>query len=181
MRRQHQALQEISILKIEVDTLMSNPKNWVYFLLSLMVTAALLLTHSSGASASEAEDLNALLNRYFAIASERDVSKLDPLWRHDGGVVLVFPSDKQAAIGWEAVKKSYQARFDSVSEWKLSAKEPPHIQIHQGFAVTTTPVMIQATTKNGSAISYTLLFTQVFMRQDNQWLLVASHGSRVPE
>jgi ketosteroid isomerase-like protein len=151
-------------------------------LLSLLIATVLgVLVQSSGAQSSEAEDLGVLLNRYFALASERDMSKLGTLWAHDSGVVLVFPSDKQAAVGWEAVKKSYQARFDSVSEWKLSAKEAPHIQVHPGNAIATTPVLIQATAKSGAAISYTLLFTQVFERRDDQWLLVASHGSKVPD
>jgi ketosteroid isomerase-like protein len=151
-------------------------------LLSLVIaTVAGVLAQSSGAQSSEAENLSAQLNRYFAVASERDISKVGTFWVHDPGVVLVFPSDKQAAVGWEAVKQSYQARFDSVSEWKLSAKEAPHIQVHPGTAVTTTPVLIQATAKSGAAISYTLLFTQVFVRRDDQWLLVASHGSKVPD
>jgi len=42
-------------------------------------------------------------------------------------------------------------------------------------------VLIEATAKSGAAISYTLLFTQVFVRRDDQWLLVASHGSKVPD
>ena len=151
-------------------------------LLSLVVASlAGVFVQSSAAQPSEAEGLGALLDRYFVVVSGRDMSRLETLWVHDPGVVLVFPSDKQAAIGWEAVKKSYQARFDSVSDWKLSAKEPPHIQIHPASAVTTTPVLIQATAKSGAAVSYTLLFTQVFVRRDNQWLLVASHGSRVPD
>ena len=62
-----------------------------------------------------------------------------------------------------------------------SAKEPPHIQVRPGSAIATTPVLIQATAKSGAAVSYTLLFTQVFVQRDNQWLLVASHGSRVPD
>jgi len=149
-------------------------------LLSLVVaTVFCVFAQSSGAYSSEADDLGAVLTRYFALVSERDILKVEPLWVHDSGVVFVLPSDKQASIGWEAVKKNYQARFDSVSEWKLSAKEAPHIQIHPGAAVTTTPVLIQATAKSGAAISYTLLFTQVFVRRDNQWLLVASHGSKV--
>lgn len=151
-------------------------------LLSLLFATILgVLVPSSGARASEADELSLLLNRYFALASERDMSKLEPLWAHDAGVVLVFPSDKQAAVGWEAVQKSYQARFDSVAEWKLSAKEAPHIQVHPGNAITTTPVLIQAIARNGAAISYTLLFTQVFERRDDHWLLVASHGSKVPD
>lgn len=151
-------------------------------LLSLIVAGLVgLLMPLSAAQSSETDALGTLLSRYFTIASERDMSKLETLWVHDPGVVLVFPSDKQPAVGWEAVKKSYQARFDAVSDWKLSAKEPPHIQLHPGSAVTTTPVLIQATAKSGAAVSYTLLFTQVFVRRDDQWLLVASHGSRVPE
>src|SRR4029078_3477646 len=140
-----------------------------------------ILVHAAAAQASEAENLAALLNRYFTVVSDRDMAKLETLWINAPSVVLLCPSDKQAAVGWEGVKKSYQARFDSVSDWKLSAKEPPHIQIRPGSAITTPPVLIQATAKSGAAVSYTLLFTQVFVQRDNQWLLVASHGSRVPD
>jgi ketosteroid isomerase-like protein len=160
---------------------MLRPGKWGRALFLVTATIGGALAYSSPARSSDADDLNALLTQYFAIASERDISKIEPLWSHDTGVVLVFPSDKQAAVGWEAVKMSYQARFDSVTEWKLSAKESPHIQIYPGSAISTTRVLIHATAKSGAVLSYTLLFTQVFQRRDNQWLLVASHGSRVPD
>jgi ketosteroid isomerase-like protein len=151
-------------------------------LLSLVAASmASMFVQSSAMASSDAENLAALLKRYFAVVSDRDMTKLETLWINDPSVVLVFPSDKQAAVGWEGVKKSYQARFDSVSDWKLSEKEPPHIQVRPGSAITTTPVLIQATAKSGAAVSYTLLFTQVFVQRDHQWLLVASHGSRVPD
>jgi uncharacterized protein (TIGR02246 family) len=144
-----------------------------------IIVAALSGSHL--AQASEAENLNALLDRYFAAASERDISKVEPFWAHDSEVVLVFPSDKQAAVGWDAVKKSYQAVFDRVSEWKLSPKEAPNIQVRPAMAIATTKVLIQGVGKTGSSVSYTLLFSQVLVQRDGQWLIVASHGSRVPD
>jgi ketosteroid isomerase-like protein len=147
-----------------------------------LVVAASVASQLAPASASETGDITALLGRYFAVTSERDVSKLEEFWVHDSQVVLVFPSDKEAAVGWEAVKKSYQARFDTVSEWKLTPKEPPIIQVRPSMAVTTTKVLIQATSKStGAPVTYTLYFTQVFVQRDNKWQIVESHGSRVPE
>jgi uncharacterized protein (TIGR02246 family) len=150
------------------------------FSLVLAIIAA-AFTGSYAAQASEAESVNALLDRYFAAASERDISKVEPFWAHDSEVVLVFPSDKQAAVGWDAVKKSYQAVFDRFSEWKLSPKEAPNIQVRPATAVVTTKVLIQGTGKSGSPISYTLLFSQVLVQRDDRWLIVAAHGSRVPD
>jgi uncharacterized protein (TIGR02246 family) len=147
----------------------------------VLAIIAATLTGSHVAQAGEAENLNALLDRYFAAASERDISKVELFWAHDSEVVLVFPSDKQAAVGWDAVKKSYQAVFDRVSEWKLSPKEAPNIQVRPATAVATTKVLVQGMGKTGSSVSYTLLFSQVFVQRDGQWLIVASHGSRVPD
>ena len=144
-----------------------------------IIVAALGGSHV--AQAGETENLNALLDRYFAAASERDISKVEPFWAHDSEVVLVFPSDKQAAVGWDAVKKSYQAVFDRVSEWKLSPKDAPNVQVRPSTAIATTKVLVQGMGKTGSSVSYTLLFSQVFVQRDGQWLIVASHGSRVPD
>jgi uncharacterized protein (TIGR02246 family) len=149
--------------------------------LFLIVVIAGALTASGATQASEADNLNTLIDRYFAAASARDISQVEPFWAHDSAVVLVFPSDNQAAVGWDAVKKSYQAVFDRVSEWKLSPKEAPNIQIRPAAAVATTKVLIQGTGKTGSPVSYTLLFSQVLVQRDGQWLIVASHGSRVPD
>jgi uncharacterized protein (TIGR02246 family) len=147
----------------------------------VLAIIAATLTGSHVAQAGEAGNLNALLDRYFAAASERDISKVELFWAHDSEVVLVFPSDKQAAVGWDAVKKSYQAVFDRVSEWKLSPKEAPNIQVRPATAIATTKVLVQGMGKTGSSVSYTLLFSQVFVQRDGQWLIVASHGSRVPD
>lgn len=145
-----------------------------------LVFLMVVVFFQSTVQSAENDKFVSLLDKYFALASERDISKIEPLWVRDAAVVLVFPSDKQAAVGWDAVKKSYQARFDSVSEWKLSAKETPHIQSYPGSVITTTPVLIEAKDKAGAPVSYSLLFTQVFVQRGDQWLLVASHGSRIP-
>src|SRR5215475_9702205 len=150
------------------------------FSIVLAIIAA-ALTSSHTAQASEAANINALLDRYFAAASERDIFKVEPFWANDSEVVLVFPSDKQAAVGWDAVKKSYQAVFDRFSEWKLSPEEASNIQVRPGAAVAATKVLIKGTGKSGSAISYTLLFSQVLVQRDGQWLIVAAPGSKVPD
>ena len=142
---------------------------------------ALALADPHGAGASEAENVNALLDRYFAAASERDISKVEPFWAQDSEVVIVFPSDKQAAVGWDAVKKSYQGVFDRFSEWKLSPQGAPSIQVRPATAVATSRVLVQGTGKTGAAISYTLLFSQVLVQRNGQWLIVAAHGSKIPD
>ncbi len=151
-------------------------------LFSIVLTVIAAAVAGPGvATASEAENVHGLLDHYFAAASERDISKVEPFWAHDSEVVLVFPSDKQAAVGWDAVKKSYQAVFDRFSEWKLSPEQGSNIQVRPGTAVATTKVLIKGTGKTGSAISYTLLFSQVLVQRDGQWLIVSAHGSKVPD
>ncbi len=137
--------------------------------------------HVACAQSSDTEGVKAAVNNFFAAASSREMARMEALWVLEPNVVLVLPPDKTPSIGWEAAKKDWQARFNSVAEWNVSAKEAPNIQIFPGLATTTTVVSIQAKTKAGAPQNYSVLLTQVFVKRGDRWLLVANHGSRAPE
>lgn len=149
--------------------------------IALVCFAMLMPTQRSGAQQSDGEAMKATLTSFFAAATDRDIAKMGALWVQEPSVVLVLPPDKTPAIGWEAAKKSWQARFDSVAEWTVSPKEASNIQINQGTATATTVVAIHAKTKAGAAQSYNVLLTQVFLKRGDRWLLIANHGSRAPD
>jgi ketosteroid isomerase-like protein len=143
--------------------------------------AAFVLAQSSGAQQSDIDAVKQAQNSFFAAATARDAVKMQALWVVDGNVALLLPLDKVPAIGWDAAKKSWQARFDAFSEWTVAPKDAPNIQVNQGTAVTTTVISIKGTSKAGALQDYAVHLTQVFVKRGDRWLLVANHGARVPD
>lgn len=97
-------------------------------------------------------------------------------------MVLINPRDKVPAVGWNAVKKSWQdGVFGFWAELKLSPKQAPQIHINQGTASTTGVVALEGKNKSGQALNFTVIETQVYEKRGDRWLLVSHHGSRVPK
>jgi len=148
---------------------------------TLMCLALVVLIRGAVAQQSDTDTVKATLNNFFAALSSRDINKMEPLWVRDANVVLVNPPDKAPSIGWDAVKKNWEARFDSFSEWNVTPKEAPNVQINQGTATTTTLVSVQGKNKAGAAQSFSVLVTHVFVKRGDRWLLLTTHASRVPD
>jgi ketosteroid isomerase-like protein len=147
----------------------------------ILVCLAFVTVQVAPAQQSETDTIKATLTSFFAALSSRDINKVDPLWVHDASVVLINPPDKTASIGWDAVKKNWETRFDSFSEWNVTPKEASNIQINQGTATTTTLVSVQGKNKAGAPQGFSALVTHVFVKRGERWLIVANHASRVPE
>jgi ketosteroid isomerase-like protein len=148
---------------------------------TLMYFALMALVHGAAAQQPDTDAVKATLNDFFAALSSRDINKMEPMWVRDANVVLINPPDKAPSIGWDAVKKNWEARFDSFSEWKVTPKEASNVQVNQGTATTTTLVSVQGKNKAGVPQSFSALVTHVFVKRGDLWLLVANHASRVPD
>ena len=53
----------------------------------------------SGAQQSDIDAVKAAIAAYHAALGTLDVAKMDPLWAHDAGVMLVNPPDKSISVG----------------------------------------------------------------------------------
>jgi ketosteroid isomerase-like protein len=146
----------------------------------ISLTVVVLVNGASGQQ-SDTDAVRATLANFFVVLSSRDISKMEPLWVRDANVVLINPPDKAPSIGWDAVKKNWEARYDSFSEWSVTPKEASNVQINQGTAATTTLVSVQGKNKAGAPQGFSALVTQVFVKRGDRWLLVSNHASRVPD
>jgi ketosteroid isomerase-like protein len=57
----------------------------------------------------------------------------------------------------------------------------PQIHINQGTAQSTGVVGVEGKNKNGQALRFTIIETQVYEKRSDRWLMVSHHASRVPE
>ena len=54
---------------------------------------------------------------------------MEPLWAHETKVILINPADKSISVGWDAVKKDWQAQFNFLSELKVTQTDGPYISV----------------------------------------------------
>src|SRR5262249_15985622 len=148
---------------------------------SILSLSLMVVVHSATAQQSDVDAVKGTLNNFFVALSSRDINKMEPMWVRDTNVVLVNPPDKSPSIGWDAVGKNCEARFDTFSEWSVTPKEASNVQINQGTATTTTLASVQAKNKAGAPVSFAALVTHVFVKRGDRWLIVATHASRVPD
>ena len=80
--------------------------------------SAIVLLAANGKSYAQESDIKTAINAYHAAIKSLDMSKLDPLWAHDATVILINPRDKSISVGWDAVKKQWEAAFASLAELK---------------------------------------------------------------
>jgi ketosteroid isomerase-like protein len=148
---------------------------------SFIGIACLAMPQGAAAQQADIDAVKAAAAGFFAAISSRDVNKVEPLWAKDAGILLINPPDKTPSIGWDAVKKNWEARFDAFSEWKVTPKEGPHVQVNQGTATATAVASVEGKNKAGAPQSFTALVTQVYVKRGDRWLMIANHASRAPD
>jgi ketosteroid isomerase-like protein len=145
---------------------------------ALLFTGTLLI--ASNAKAQEA-DVKAAIDAYHAAISSRDITKMEPLWVHDASVMLINPRSMSVSVGWDAVRKAWEASNDASSELKVTQRDGPYIQIKGDVAIATGIASVVGKTKSGNSYDAPTFETDAFERRDGRWLLVSHTGLRVPQ
>ena len=144
---------------------------------------AIVLLAANGKSYAQESDIKTAINAYHAAIESLDMSKLDPLWAHDATVILINPRDKSISVGWDAVKKQWEAAFASLAELKDTQADGPYIQVKGDVAWATGMVTVVGKTKAGVAFALNAPTweSDVFEKRGNAWLLVSHIALRVPQ
>jgi len=106
---------------------------------------------------------------------------MEPLWAHDDSVMDIEPSDKGITLGWDAVKKHFEAEFRGITELKVTQAEGPHVQVEGDVAWSTGIANAAAKLKSGPALIFPNFETDVFEKRGGVWLLVSHTASRIPK
>jgi ketosteroid isomerase-like protein len=144
------------------------------------ITLALVNPAAPRAEAGAESAVIASANHVFDEAlSARDIAAMDTIWAHEPYVVAVHPASKTPIIGWDAVRKSWEATFDRFAEISVSMQDP-QIRISENVAWVVGLEEIRGKLKNGEAAGFTALTTNMFEKIGGRWLMVLHTTSRVP-
>jgi len=151
--------------------------------LSLTATATLglaLLPSQAMAQQSEIEKVKAALDAFGAALSARDMGKMEAVWAHDPDAMLINPRDKSVAVGWDEIKKRWEAVFSAWSELKVTRTAGP-IRISGNIAWATGIAEVVGKTKAGVEQNAPTLSSDVFEKRGDKWLMVSHSAWRVPQ
>jgi ketosteroid isomerase-like protein len=129
---------------------------------------------------SETETVAAANLAFDRAISGREINAMESVWAAEPYVIAVHPASKVLIVGWDAVRKSWQATFDRFAEISVSMKEP---QIHLAGNVAWVVGMesVQGKSNKGDAVSFTAFTTNMYEKRDGRWLMVLHTTSRVPQ
>ena len=147
--------------------------------LGLASAAAPAALQSAAAQTSDADAVRAANAAYYAAFSARDIRAMEALWSRTAAAAAIHPFSRAPAVGWEAVRRSYEealARFAEVS----AAMGEPHVAVRQGVAWAVGTETLRGRRPNGDAVNVTALATNVLERQADRWLMVLHHASGTP-
>ena len=148
---------------------------------SLCACATLALGSTASAQQSEADRVKAALDGFHAALGSLDVNQVGEFWVHEPYVRAINPRDKSISVGWEAVRKSYEATFGFWSELKVSQKDEAHVRVNGDVAWVDGITMASGKPKAGDPIAGVLNFeTCVLEKRDGRWLLVSRSVWRMP-
>jgi ketosteroid isomerase-like protein len=106
---------------------------------------------------------------------------MDTLWAHDATVTLILPSNKTISVGWDAVRKIWEAQNANLSALKLTQLDGPYIQVKGDVAWQTGLVNSDATLKSGGSRNRPVVDMTVFEKRDGTWLVVSDTAQWTPQ
>ena len=150
-------------------------------IVALMLLAVVIASGNALAQkASEMDAVKAANQAFYTALSARDIGAMQKLWSSDADIQNIGPRSKTIDVGWNAMKKGFEAVFDNFPELKVSM-EQPRIKINGSTAWVSGIEKAQRKNKAGEAGTGTNLGTSIFVKQSGRWLMVYHHASAVPE
>ena len=134
--------------------------------------------------APDAEGVRASVSAYYAALNARDIRAMEAVWSRDAEPMMIHPTGPHArapAIGWEAVRRSFEEAWPRFEVFAVAVHEPVQVRVGQGGAVAVAVTPVRQKVRGGAALDYTALATFAFERRDGRWLLVHNHVSRAPQ
>lgn len=146
---------------------------------SIYGLGALLATNAQPSLGQDAASLARANEAFDAALSRRDLATLDSAWLHDGMVTAVHPAGKTVVVGWDGVRKSWQAAFDAFPELSVTLKEPT-VRVGGNFGWVVGVETIKGKRPNGDLVEFTAMTTNIYEFRDGKWLMLHHQANRAP-
>lgn len=136
----------------------------------------------SGSAVAESPDMDAVTAAnqvFYAALSAGDIAAMEKAWSNDPDIQNIGPRSKVVAVGWDTIKRGFEATHDAFPRLKVSME--PRIKIVGTVAWASGIEQTQRTSKAGVASSGANLATNIFQKQNGKWRMVYHHASIMPQ
>ncbi len=117
-------------------------------------------------------------NRSFYLALEGlDLERMDRVWLHDDSVKCVHPG-WELLSGWDEVRESWARIFENTERMRVTISNVM-VQMEGDIAWVVCNENITSTTRSGFDTAL-VLATNIFVRREENWLMIHHHASPLP-
>ena len=121
--------------------------------------------------------VEANLKFYFALES-LDVDLMDEVWATDASAICVHPGSVRLA-GWENIRASWERIFRNTTYMRIDVSE---VSVEVQGSTAWVSCLESITRANGDRVQRAQAYaTNVFVFEDDRWLLVLHHASIIPD
>lgn len=137
----------------------------------------IMATPSTPRKDSAEQRVRAANQRFYAAFESLDMGEMDAVWAHDENVECVQPGG-ELLLGWDEVRGSWARIFASTKRVRVALSSIwIRIEGDVGWVACTEHVTTAFTDGFDEAV---IQATNIFIRVENDWLLVAHHASPLP-
>jgi ketosteroid isomerase-like protein len=137
---------------------------------SIAVLCVMLI--SITAHAEDAEQALRSANEAFEKAwSARDTSAIEKLWSHESYVFVIHPSSKAPELGWDSVKKSFEAQMSRYTDFAISMTGT-RVHVDGSTALLVGLESFTGKRLDGEIVQGNAIGTRGFEKRGDQWLIV---------
>jgi uncharacterized protein (TIGR02246 family) len=122
--------------------------------------------------------IEANLKFYFAIES-LDIDLMDEVWATDASASCIHPGWRRLD-GWDLIRTTWERIFQNATSMRVDPTEV-RVEIQGNVAWVTCLENITATVGSGPARRTQAYATNVFVFEDDRWLLALHHASLIAE
>ena len=117
--------------------------------------------------------VEANLKFYFALES-LDVNLMDEVWATDGSAICIHPNWTRLA-GWENIRASWEQIFRNTTFMRVDVSEVSvEVQANVAWVTCLENITTSVADQTRRAQAYA---TNVFVYEDDRWLMVLHHAS----
>ncbi len=121
---------------------------------------------------TDIDDVHAASDAFYAAHEERDLDAMSALWEQSARAVCVHPG-WPILRGWAAVHESWRRIFEGVGRNQfIITNKSTHVIGDMAWMILEENLVDRGHT-------HALAATNVFVRRDAEWKLIAHHGSTI--
>ena len=134
-------------------------------------------THTAREKQTPEEAVRAANQRFYAAFESLNLAEMEAVWAHDDAVECVQPG-WELLLGWEEVRERWARIFTNIKRVRVALSGVwVRVEGEVGWVACTARITTAFADGFDEA---TVQATNIFLRREDQWLLVAHHASPLP-